>query len=248
MKWMLGIVTLSLCAFAPLSEAAGPQIHLKTAYLQQAVDGARQISIQGQLGGTGQLQLDPNTCGVNQFGDTTVCTRMAPRLVKVELKQAKLADPTGHGRRLFLISGMPGPAKYFLVVPKNRSGIHRLVIQTGNAHRAITLEPQATGKGRPADKPLCRNVAYRAEQRGDKVTITAAGNHRSAGWQAHFEDLPIRIWPPQFKLVCIPPSGMAAQVIVPYEVRRTFVANQPVSKVVVHDGNGKHEIAVAQVK
>lgn len=258
-RWMLLLVLGTLLVGAPAvglcgDAKAGSDVDLSSVYVADRVAGAHRISIRGTLGGSATVQLDPNTCAVNEFGDPTICTRMAARSIPVQLKQAKLADPAGKGRRLFLIAGMPQPEgrtypKYFLVAPKRGLGGFRLIELSGpDKRRTLALESASpVVKERPAQR-LCRNVTYRATQRGTTGNLTAVGTHRSAGWDARFELLPIWSFPPQFKLICIPPKGMAAQILVPFEVSRAFKSDELIQTLVVHDGDGKHEVSVTQLK
>src|SRR5690242_16848030 len=40
----------------------------------------------------GKLQIDPNSCGLDEFGDTTICTKIAVRLQDIRLKLLKEKD------------------------------------------------------------------------------------------------------------------------------------------------------------
>jgi hypothetical protein len=93
----------------------------------------------------------------------------------------------------------------------------------------------------------CTGVVYHAEQVPGMVILNAYGEHPTSGWTTFFEQLPIKIWPPQFRLVCIPPSGASADVITPFEARTCFRAGDRVEAVTVHDADGSHEIPVEYV-
>ena len=99
----------------------------------------------------------------------------------------------------------------------------------------------------PVSKPeLCNKAKYRAEQADGKVVIFAEGEHPTGGWKVAFEQLPIRIYPPEFRLVCSRPEGPAIQVMTPFETQTSFRADRPVPHVVVHDGAGRHKLPVDQ--
>lgn len=122
----------------------------------------------------------------------------------------------------------------------------------GFNQRFVTVQrvnvPETSG-ARAAEVPEhggCTNVTYAAEQPPGMVIINAYGEHPTGGWQTFFEQLPIRIWPPQFRLVCIPPSGPAPDVITPFHARTWFRAGEPIETVIVHDGDGEHEVKVDQ--
>jgi hypothetical protein len=110
------------------------------------------------------------------------------------------------------------------------------------------MEPMAEGV-RPAELGEdggCRDVTYAAEQPPGMVIINAYGEHPTGGWTTFFEQLPIRIWPPQFRLVCVPPSGPAPDVVTPFHARTCFRAAERVDTVIVHDAEGEHEVKVDQ--
>jgi len=146
------------------SEPQRPQVALRTVYLAEPIGRCHQITVSGELGGAGQVTLDGNTCTITQFGDLGVCTKIAFEPVEVKIRQLRLADPTGQGRRLFQLDGKlePADAQFFLIVPRRRSQPHRLVVDLSNDHRrVVTLEPVPP----PPRKPeLCQKAKYRAEQ------------------------------------------------------------------------------------
>jgi hypothetical protein len=72
----------------------------------------------GSKGGEGSLQLDPNGCQLNEFGDETRCTKIAIRSFPAQLKLLKEAD----GKRLYAVEAKEytGPALR-VVVPISAS-------------------------------------------------------------------------------------------------------------------------------
>lgn len=90
-------------------------------------------------------------------------------------------------------------------------------------------------------------ATYTAEQVSDAVIIFATGCHRTPGYIDFFEQSPIRIFPPQFILWTIPPTGIVPQVLTPFAIWVMFGASDPVETVTVHDADGSHEIKVEQV-
>ena len=241
--WALALPALSK------EEPPRPKISLQTPYMTQTIRGAHRLTCVGVLGGRGKLTLDPNTCAVDAFGDPTACTEIAPRSIDVEMRQAKLADPSGKGRRLYrLVGALPRGEAYYLVIPKRRSEAHRLIVESAkNLRHVITLEPRPVIVPTPKPKaaPLCKHATYKAERKGSRIVITAAGEHPSLGYKTHFEKLPLRIFPPQFRLVCKPPEGMAATMMSPFSVETSFDAGgTTVREVVVHDTRGRHKVAV----
>ncbi len=251
--WMTAAVSF-LCFVAQLARAqdstaaAKPGVSLATCYLADPVDQAHQILIQGELGGDGKVTLDGNTCTTTQFGDKGICTKIFFRPIDVKIVQLRLADPSGQGRRIYRLNGKlkPEGATFYLIVPRRRSGVHRLVVDSGgDKRRVITLEGRTLSP--PSGKPeLCKDVKYRAEQKAGRVTIYATGSNSTSGWKNRFEQLPIRIFPPQFRAVCVKPTGIVAQVITPFAIETSFQAKQAVPHVIVHDADGQHKLTVKQ--
>ncbi len=225
-----------------------PKVALRSVYLADRIGSARQIIIEGELGGEGKVTLDGNTCTVDQFGDTQICTEIFFPPVDVKIKQLRLADPSGQGRRVFLLEGELNPKdyRYYLIVPRRRSEAHRLVVDMGEDNRrVVSLERFGQASEDTDGKPeLCKHAKFRAEKVDDKVVIYATGEHPTGGWKVSFEQLPIEIFPPQYRLVCIRPTGIVTQVITPFEVKTSFKSGADVKEVIVHDGEGRHKVPV----
>lgn len=234
----------TVLAILPNSLLAEP-VQLRTAWLPETIGQAHQLTVEGELTGRGKVRFDPNVCQLNAFGDPEVCTEIASNVVYVTFERATSSDPTGRDRRLYRILGdqIPRGLKLWLVVPGSPSGPHRLLVEAGRQRRAITLEPV------PAAQPaadLCRSADYSAVQQNGKVTITATGQHPTAGWQTKLDQLPQRIYPPEFQLLCQAPVGPAAQVITAFETSVEFTASGTVRRVTVVDAGGRHRIPVRQ--
>ena len=90
-------------------------------------------------------------------------------------------------------------------------------------------------------------ASYRAEQIRDTVIIYAMGWHPTPGYVDFFEQSAINIFPPEFILRTIPPSGMVLQVLTPFAIWVMFGASKPIKTVTVHDADGAHDIAVEQL-
>lgn len=146
MSATLGVLGVSATAEVP-QKAARSKVALQSVYLTEPIDTARQVSIEGELGGKAQVILDRNLCTLNQFGDTQSCTRMFIAPVEVKLTQLRLADPSGKARRIFRLEGQlePDGSQYFLILPQQGKDHARLVVNFGeNTARVITLEPIQT--------------------------------------------------------------------------------------------------------
>lgn len=90
-------------------------------------------------------------------------------------------------------------------------------------------------------------ASYRAEQIPGAVLIFANGVHPTSGYAVFFEKLPIDVFPPEFSLWHVKPSGIVLDVITPFTKYTSFTTKQKIDTVVVHDANGKHEVNVEQV-
>src|SRR5690242_20323343 len=95
-------------------------------------------------------------------------------------------------------------------------------------------------------KELCA-AGYRAEQVPGAVVIFGSGSHKTAGYKTYFEQMPIRIYPPQFALYHETPNGPAADVVTEFTAYTLFRAAQKIDTVTVHDSDGAHEVRVEQV-
>ena len=108
--------------------------------------------------------------------------------------------------------------------------------------------PGPDDRPKPGDKPLepCGEATdYEARQAGEVITITAQGEHPTAGFKVVLERSPLRIFPPELILKHDAPDGMAAQVITPFRVSAKInVGDQEIATVIVHDAKGRHEVKV----
>ena len=108
----------------------------------------------------------------------------------------------------------------------------------------ITVEGSGNDNSNPE---LCQGV-FSAVQFQGRVYLFANGVHSTSGYRTYFEKAKIAIWPPQFSLKCVKPSGVVAQVLTPFATQASFAADEPVESVVVTDSNGKQTIKVVQFK
>jgi hypothetical protein len=99
---------------------------------------------------------------------------------------------------------------------------------------------------KPTSVALC-SASYRAQQVPGAVLIFADGMHPTSGYQAFFEQSPIDVFPPEFILWHVAPSGIVLQVLTPFTVYTSFKTTGQVERVAVHDANGRHEVGVEQV-
>ena len=102
--------------------------------------------------------------------------------------------------------------------------------------------------GVPDGWELVKKAEYTASQTPGDVTVVARGEHPTGGYETKLVESPLKIWPPQYLLVCKKPDGPATQVISAFEVKATFKTKELVKKVVVSDAAGKHEVKVDQAR
>jgi hypothetical protein len=95
-------------------------------------------------------------------------------------------------------------------------------------------------------KELCQEAKYTAAQKGKIVTITAKGEHNTGGYRVAFEQAAITVFPPEFSFYHWRPTGIVAEVITPFTATTNFSSKKKVKSVKVTDGNGPHEIQMAQ--
>lgn len=94
--------------------------------------------------GGGSLQMDPNTCGLDQFGDPTICTKMAVQAS--DMKLSLLAEKTGY--RAYTIAVRPyGSTAEYSTLPL----------------RLVTIAAQ----GR--ERPQLRMLVVNADQTIDRI-------------------------------------------------------------------------------
>jgi hypothetical protein len=97
--------------------------------------------------GKGTLNLDPNSLGIDQFGDSTgKSTLLPPQALKVTLEEVKFKDQPKGGRRLFEVKGHGLDNRLFLAIPRKGSTTYRLVTvdKEGNGLDVLLLEPAAS--------------------------------------------------------------------------------------------------------
>lgn len=95
------------------------------------------------------------------------------------------------------------------------------------------------------EKQLCAGN-YRANQVGNTVYLIAYGRHATSGYEVELEDTPIAVFPPEFRLVHIIPSGQVSEVITPFVVFKSFPAEEPIEQIIVHDSVGRQIVGVEQ--
>lgn len=99
-----------------------------------------------------------------------------------------------------------------------------------------------------AGSELCGDSELMIAQQYDKaVIIIAIGKHPTAGFVTSLEQLPIDVYPPEFELRHVKPTGPTNQVITPFIVGAGFPAPTAIKEVVITDAKGRHKISVLPI-
>jgi hypothetical protein len=134
------------------------KLALGTDYLFQRVDidtsasfAAHAISLTISLdnkGGKGVLGIDPNSSRFNAFGDQAGHTEIATRSLDVTLHALAIEDSGKKGRRLYEIKGAGLKRRLFLVLAREKTDAHRLLVadEDGTVTRVFPLCGVAKGK------------------------------------------------------------------------------------------------------
>jgi hypothetical protein len=237
---------------------AGEEIAVGTIYLTNPVGDIHKITIRGQLGGTGTILLDNNRCGLNLFGDTTICTRNPVSPIDVRITASRAKDPSDGGRRVYRVAG-----RYYLTVPATGLGNYRLaVVNEEGGVRVLSLEEQI-GHGEvthapppPEPEPDAKARAgarlgaaqYTAIQKGSEITLRARGEHPDAGYVVYFERPDPSANPPTFRLLHEAPDTRQNSGPTAFERRTRFEAASRVAFVIVQDRNGSHRVPVQRAR
>lgn len=110
----------------------------------------------------------------------------------------------------------------------------------------MTSQPTNIEPSQQKNIELCA-ASYRAQQVPGAVLIFADGIHPTSGYTVFFELSPIDVFPPEFILWHVKPSGIVLPVITPFTEYTSFQTSNKVEVVTVHDADGKHKVPVEQV-
>jgi len=139
---------LFIGAQEPKREAEPHRLDHKTLYFAPGIENAHRFEVEGMIaggGGTGRIVVDPNTCQLNEFGDRTVCTQIAPTPVPVQFRRLRLPDPCMTDREVYEVAGpdLPQQFRFFLVIgKKTQPEVLRLVVEVKEARSAFPLVPR----------------------------------------------------------------------------------------------------------
>ena len=77
-----------------------------------------------------------------------------------------------------------------------------------------------------------------------KIFVTAQGVHPTSGYEVMFHTSPIDVFPPQFSLWHLKPSGPVLEVLTPFTKFTAFDSKQTVKSVEIIDASGRHKVDV----
>lgn len=81
-----------------------------------------------------------------------------------------------------------------------------------------------------------------------KVFITAQGAHPTSGYRVMFHQSPTDVYPPEFSLWHIRPSGIVLEVLTPFTELVVFDETNRVESVVIVDATGRHQVPTAPLR
>jgi hypothetical protein len=75
-----------------------------------------------------------------------------------------------------------------------------------------------------------------------RVYITAQGVHPTTGYEVQFHRSPIDVYPPEFSLWHLKPTGPVLEALTPFTSFISFELAGAVDHVAIHDAAGRHEV------
>jgi hypothetical protein len=79
------------------------------------------------------------------------------------------------------------------------------------------------------------------------VSILAQGVHPTSGYEVVFHKNPKDVYPPEFSLWHLKPSGVALDVVTPFAKFTSFELRGKVEKINIVDASGSHELHVKPI-
>lgn len=210
----------------------------------------RPHKVEAKIGGAQIAKPGSYTVSVGDSLELEYSYSVTPQAMPKELgfntSESGALDTTKPVVKNVVAPGLMGVGSKAFCFDAVRRGTESITLNIdGNEYSySITVEGSANDTANPE---LCQG-AYSAIQFKGKVYVFGNGVHPTAGYRTYFEKAKIAIWPPQFSLMCVKPSGVAAQVLSPFSAKISFAADEPVESVIVTDSNGKQTIKVAQLK
>jgi hypothetical protein len=87
----------------------------------------------------------------------------------------------------------------------------------------------------------CGEGTCKTEQAPDIVSLVAEGEHNMGGYEVFLEQSSPWIYPPEYALLDVDPTGPVAAAITPFVAQPSFGAAEPIERVIVRDATGRHE-------
>lgn len=81
---------------------------------------------------TASLIIDENTCGLNIFGDKTICTKKNTIFINCVLSRIRLGDPKNLGRKVYLLQQNLYEYKFWLITDNENRNIVISVEKSNN--------------------------------------------------------------------------------------------------------------------
>ena len=134
-------------------------ISLRSIHLASPIEGYTQFTLIGDLegaNGRAVLEVDPNECSLNPFGDREICTEITPVTRTVSMKLTRLADPMNLNRQYWVVVGSPLENLLALIVPHDPKDSYRLVYTARDGTRqVIAMEPLVYAKNGDVKSGSC---------------------------------------------------------------------------------------------
>lgn len=79
------------------------------------------------------------------------------------------------------------------------------------------------------------------------ISIFAQGSHPTSGYEVIFHKSPLEVYPPEFSLWHLKPTGQSQDVVTPFAKVTSFEAHGMVTRVRITDAAGVHEVPITGV-
>lgn len=215
----------------------------------------RPVLVDGEVDGTqiakpGEYQATVGDLIELEYSYPTVPTAVPKELSSSSSVQS-VVESAGVAKEV-IVPGLTGSSKKAFCFRATSEGTSEVtLILDGNQYQySITVEGAAEGEeaeGRPNEPTSCK-ATYTAIQLQGTVYIFAQGTHPTPGYTTFFKQARMRVFPPQFSLMCEKPNGMVAQVLTPFSAQTTFPSPQLIESVTITDSEGQHVVDVIQVE
>ncbi len=213
----------NIAALPKLQAKRARTISLHSLPLDPPLGQIQRITLRGELGGNGEIVLDPNSVSKpDRFGDSQSSTTLFVPPVAVRFQLVEFPDPTGQRRKIYELIGKLSPpgARYYLISPSRKTGIYRLVVdESAVKRRVIGLEPFPL-PAVPAERveKILKIETVVLNSNPPTLLVTATGQVNSAGWKNPQLSRRVYVTPPadgiwEYDLLALPPEGAAATVL-----------------------------------